>query len=120
MIVRFLQAVYAKPTRDFIFDRRFVWGGSHRENNVVVHAPDQGHPEVLGISSLIGIGYRPGSHSLLTLLHAGLSGSSPVLVTGSPYRCTSLSPPHTLSDVRVREGPSRPVGGSTMTMDLGS
>jgi hypothetical protein len=52
--------------------------------------------------------------------HTGLSGSSPVSVTGRPERCTSLSPPQALSDVRVRAGPSSPFEGSAMTTKHGS
>jgi hypothetical protein len=75
---------------------------------------------VLRIVSLIRIEYRLERHLLPTVPHTGISGLSPVSVTGSPYRCTSLSSPQTSSNIRVRAGPSRPSDGSAMTMKHGS
>jgi hypothetical protein len=75
---------------------------------------------VFRITSLIGTWYMPGKHSLPTVPHMGLSGSSPVSVTGRTERCMSLSSPQTSSDMRVRAGPSIPVEGSAMTTKQGS
>jgi hypothetical protein len=57
----------------------------------------------------------PERHSLPTVLYTGLSGSSPVSVTGSPDRCRSLSSTQTPSDIWVRAELLRPVDGSAMT-----
>jgi hypothetical protein len=75
---------------------------------------------VFRIKSLTRTGYIPRRHSLPTVPHKGLSGSFPVSVTGRPDRWTSLSSPHTLSDVRVRAGPSSPVEGTAIAMKHGS
>jgi hypothetical protein len=75
---------------------------------------------VFRIKSWIGTGYRPKRHSLPTVPHMGLIGSSPVPMIGRPERCTSLSSPHTSSYVRVITRLSSPVKGSAMTMKHGS
>jgi hypothetical protein len=75
---------------------------------------------VFRIESLTGTGKRLKTHSLPIVPNTGLSGSSPVSVTGRPERWTSLSSPQTSSDFRVRVGSSNPVEGSAMTMKHGS
>jgi hypothetical protein len=77
-------------------------------------------PGVLMIVSMIGMGYRPGRHPLPPVPHTGINGLSPMPVTGSPDRCTSLSSPHTSYGATVRAGLSRLVDVSAINMRHGS